>query len=128
MIIHRPRTSHGQEDIYEVYPNMAEHLEVYLSSPEKHYHHTPFSRYYAKSEKCYAVPVGSHWARKHIGRVDSSAKKSRSRRSSRVTEEEPFSFPEEYVEDLFQNKEISKIFLAIAKATSTEMGIADYRR
>ena len=127
MIIHRPRTSHGQPDVYEVYPNIDEHLETYLSSPKKYYHHIPFSRYYDTLQKCYAVPVESGWARKHIGRVDSSVRKPRSRRSSRVTEEEPFPFPEEYGADLFRDEETSNGFMAIAKAASAERGITGYR-
>lgn len=125
MIIRRPRTSHGQPDIYEVYPNIPEHLEAYLSS--KYYHQVPFSRYYDKFQKCYAVPVESEWARKHIGLVDSSVKKLETRKSSRVTEDEPFQFPEEYVKDLFRNERTSSIFMKYAKDASTKRGITDYR-
>lgn len=127
MIIRRPRTSHTQPDVYEIYPNVQERLEAYLSSAKRYYDQIPFNRYYSKLQKCYAVPVESSWAKEHIGRVESPVKKPRSRRSSRVTEEEPFSFPEEYQADLFGNKETLNSFMAIAKAASSERGINEYR-
>ena len=127
MIIRRPRTSHTQPDVYEIYPKVEESLEMYLSSAKRYYDHIPFSRYYATLQKCYAVPVESGWAKKHIGRVESPVKKPGSRRSSRVTEEEPFSFPEEYQTDLFDDEETLNGFMAIAKAASSEKGITEYR-
>lgn len=127
MIVRRPRTSHTQPDVYEIYPNVEECLETYLSSAKRYYDHIPFSRYYARLQKCYAVPVESSWARKHIGRVESPVKKPRSRKSSRVTKEEPFSFPEEYQADLFGDEETLNGFMAIAKAASREKGITEYR-
>lgn len=127
MIIRRPRTSHTQPDVYEIYPNVDECLEAYLSSAKRYYDHIPFSRYYARHQKCYAVPVESSWARKHIGKVDSPVKKPRSRKSSRVAEEEPFSFPEEHQADLFGDEETLNGFMAIAKAASREKGITEYR-
>lgn len=126
MIIRRPRTSHTQPDVYEIYPNVEECLEMYLSSAKRYYDHIPFSRYYARHQKCYAVPVESSWAKEHIGRVVSPVKKPRSRKSSRVTEE-PFSFPEEYQADLFGDEETLNGFMAIAKAASLEKGITEYR-
>ena len=102
-------------------------LEEYLSSAKRYYDHIPFSRYYATLQKCYAVPVESSWAKKYIGRVESPVKKPRSRKSSRVTEEEPFSFPEEYLADLFDDEETLNGFMAVAKAASLERGIAEYR-
>ena len=127
MIIRRPRIPHTQPDVYEIYPNVEECLEMYLSSAKRYYDHVPFSRYYPRHQKCYAVPVESSWARKHIGRVESPIKKPRSRKSSRVTEEEPFSFPKEYQADLFGDEETLNGFMAIAKAASLEKGIAEYR-
>jgi len=127
MIIHRPRTSHTQPDVYEIYPNVERCLEEYLSSAKRYYDHIPFSRYYATLQECYAVPVESNWAKKHIGRVVSPVKKPRPRKSSRVTEEEPFSFPEEYRVDLFDDEETLNGFMAIAKAASLERGITEYR-
>ncbi|KAF9647817.1 hypothetical protein BDM02DRAFT_3116414 [Thelephora ganbajun] len=127
MIIRRPRTSHTQPDIYEIFPKVEERLEMYLSSAKRYYDHIPFSRYYARYQRCYAVPVESAWARKHTGRVESPVKKQRSRKSSRVTEEEPFSFPEEYQVDLFGDEEVLNCFMAIAKAASREKGITGYR-
>ena len=127
MIIRRPRISHVQPDVYEIYPNVEECLEMYLSSAKRYYDHVPFSRYYARHQRCYAVPVESSWARKHIGRVESPTKKPRSRKSSRVAEEEPFSFPREYQADLFGDEETLNGFMAIAKAASVEKGIAEYR-
>ena len=127
MIIHRPRTSHTQPDIYEIYPNVEECLEAYLSSAKRYYDHMPFDRYYTRLQTCYAVPVESNWAKKHIGRVESPVKKPRSRRSSRVTEEEPFWFPEEYQANLFDNAKTLNSFMAIAKKASRERGIIEYR-
>jgi hypothetical protein len=101
---------------------------MYLSSAKRYHDHIPFSRYYARHQKCYAVPVESSWAKKHIGRVESPVKKKpRSRKSSRVTEEEPFPFPEEYQADLFGDEETLNGFMAIAKAASREKGITEYR-
>ena len=127
MIVRRPRTSHTRLDVYEIYPNVEECLEMYLSSAKRYYDHIPFSRYYARHQKCYAVPVESSWAKKHIGRVESPVKKPRSRKSSRVTQQEPFPFPEEYQADLFGDEETSNGFMAIAKAASREKGITEYR-
>ena len=42
-------------------------------------------------------------------------------------EEEPFSFPEDYHVDLFDDEETSNGFMAIAKAASRERGITGYR-
>ena len=127
MIIRRPRISHKQLDVYEIYPNVEECLEMYLSSAKRYYDHVPFSRYYPRHQKCYAVPVESSWARKHIGQVESPLKKPRSRKSSRVAEEESFSFPGEYQADLFGDEETLNGFMAIAKAASLEKGVAEYR-
>ena len=127
MIIRRPRTSHIQPDVYEIYPNVEECLETYLSSAKRYHDHIPFSRYYSRHQKCYAVPVESSWAKKYIGRVESPVKKPRSRKSNRVTEEDPFSFPEEYQADLFDDEETLNGFMAIAKAASRERGITEYR-
>jgi len=126
MIVRRPRTSRTQPDVYEIYPNVGEWLETYLSSAKRYCDHIPFSRYYPRHQKCYAVPVESSWAKKHIGRVESPVKKPRSRKSSRVTEE-PFSFPEECKADLFGDEETLNGFMAIAKAASRERGVTDYR-
>ena len=127
MIIRRPRTAHTQPDVYEIYPNVEEWLKMYLSSAKRYYDHIPFSRYYARHQECYAVPVESSWARNHIGRVESPTKKPRSRKSSRVTEEAPFFFPEEFQADLFGDEETLNGFMAIAKAASLEKGITEYR-
>jgi hypothetical protein len=127
MIIRRPRTSHTQLDVYEVYPNVEECLETYLSSAKRYYDHIPFGRYYARHQKCYAVPVESSWAKKHIGRVESPVKKPRSRNRAGLRREEPFSFPEEYQADLFGDEETLNGFMAIAKAASRERGITEYR-
>jgi hypothetical protein len=51
---------------------------MYLSSAKRYYDHIPLSRYYARYQKRYAVPVESSWAKKHIGRVESPVKKPRS--------------------------------------------------
>lgn len=127
MIIRRPRTSDTQPDVYEIYPSVEEWLETYLSSAKRYYDHIPFSRFYSRHQKCYAVPVDSKWAKKHVGRVDSPIKRSRSRKPSRGTKEEPFHFPEEYEVDLFGDEETSNGFMAIAKAASRERGVAGYR-
>jgi hypothetical protein len=68
MIVRRPRTSHTRPDVYEIYP-------------KRYYDPIPFSRYYARHQKYYAVPVESSWGKKHIGRVESPVKKPRSRNS-----------------------------------------------
>lgn len=115
-----------QPDVYEVYPDVEEWLETYLSSAKRYYDHIPFNRFYSRHQKCYAVPVDSNWAKKHIGRVESPVKKPRSRKSSRVAEE-PFSFPDEYWADLFGDEETSNGFMAIAKAASRERGVTEYR-
>ena len=126
MIIRRPRTSDTQVDVYEVYPKVEEWLNTYLSSAKRFYDHIPFSRFYSRHQKYYAVPADSSWAKKHIGRVESPVKKSRSRKSSRVTKEEPIYYPEEYQTDLFGD-EMLKGLMAIAKAASHERGIIEYR-
>lgn len=105
---------------------MEEWLETYLSSAKRYYDHIPFSRFYSRHQKCYAVPVNSHWAKKHVGHVVSPVKKSGSRKSNRVAEE-PFSFPEEYQANLFSDEETLNGFMAIAKAASREKGITEYR-
>ena len=127
MIIRRPRTSDTQPDVYEIYPNVEEWLETYLSSAKRYYDHIPFSRFYSRHQKCYTVPAESSWAKRHIGRVESSVKKPRSRKSSRVAAEQPVSFPEEYQADLLNDEETLNGFMAIAKAASRERGIAEYR-
>lgn len=127
MIIRRPRISDSQPDVYEVYPNVEEWLETYLSSAKRYHDHIPFSRFYSRHQECYAVPVDSNWAKKHIGRVESPVKKPRTRKPSRATGEEPFYFPGEYQADLLGDEETSNGFMAIAKAASRERGITEYR-
>ena len=125
MITRRPRIFGAQPDVYEVFPNVEEWLETYLSS-KRYYDQISFDRFYSKRQKCYAVPVNSTWAKKHIGRVVSPGKQPKYRKSNRVTEERQFSFPEEYRANLFDDKETSKCFVAISNAASRDRGITEY--